>query len=95
VNNKSKSKNGLDKEIESYEIELSKNIEPLKYWEQNENTYPILFYCVKTIFCIPGSSVPMGEQLFSYSENTVKKSRTRLASERVNKMMMVIHGNRK
>ena len=34
--NKTKSKTGLDKEIESYEIEPSKNIEPLRYWEQNE-----------------------------------------------------------
>jgi zinc finger BED domain-containing protein 1 (E3 SUMO-protein ligase ZBED1) len=57
---------GIEKEINDYESEQPKNIDPIEYWKINKENFPILFHIFKKIFSIPATSVP-AEQLFSHA----------------------------
>lgn len=57
--------------------------DPLMWWKMNENRYPILSIFVKTILCVPATSVPC-ERLFSSSGYVVNKMRSSLLPENVN-----------
>ena len=80
--------NIIDREIYKFNSESSKNIEPLSFWNMNQETYPILFNVVKSIFCIPATSVP-SEQLFSATGYTVWERRNKLNPLKIHKMMVV------
>ncbi|RNA10620.1 zinc finger BED domain-containing 1-like [Brachionus plicatilis] len=54
----------LEKEFYRYNLEASKNIEPLEFWRINKHIYPIIYEAFIRIFCTPATSVP-SEQLFS------------------------------
>ena len=79
---------GIDKEIALYASEPPKTINPLEYWQQKKENYPLLFNIVKIIFCIPATSVPC-ERLFSAAGHNVYELKNRLAPENVEKLMLV------
>jgi hypothetical protein len=81
-------KKGLDLEIHNYDAEPSKIIEPNIYWSQSAETYPCLFYCFKQLFAIPASNVP-AERLFSHAGYNVWDRRSKIAPEKINKVMVV------
>lgn len=80
--------NAVDKEIYKYNLENSKNIEPIDFWQSIKESYPILFHIFKRIFSVPATSVP-AEQLFSHAGYNVWDRRNRLNPSNVNKMMVV------
>ena len=80
--------NGIDKEIAIYTTEPPKIIDPIDFWKANKETYPILSYSFKFIFCIPATSVP-SEQLFSHAGNSIYDRRNKISPESVNKVMVL------
>ena len=55
---------------------------PLDWWKDHKSKFPFLINTVKTIFCIPATSVP-SERAFSTAGNIVTKKRNRLVPQKV------------
>lgn len=51
--------------------------DPLKYWKNHENEFPILYKIAKKVLTISGSSVSVG-RVFSISGYTVQARRNKL-----------------
>ncbi len=60
----------------------------LGFWTLHCQTYPILSSIVRDIFAIPASNTTV-ERLFSISKNTVTNKRTRLGTEKIDKMLFL------
>jgi hypothetical protein len=85
-------KRSLDAELAKYFSNhyppLPLNYDPIAYWRTSCAEYPVLGKLAIITLTIPASSAGV-ERLFSMSGLTVTKLRTRLAPERVNKMLLL------
>ncbi len=59
---------------------VDENSNPLHFYKNNVNQFPILSKIVKKIFCLTASSVPC-EQLFSKAGEVISNKRNRLKPE--------------
>ena len=84
----SKKLSPLQNELNEYKSIVSKDQDPILFWNLNQTTYPCLFYGFKRIACIPASSVPV-EQLFSHCGYNIWDRRNRLSPETADKMMVI------
>ena len=64
---------------------LERSEEPLEYWINHKNVYPLLF---KQFLCTPASFVP-SERVFSKCGEVVSKKRKRLSPKSVEKIMFL------
>ncbi|CAF1135674.1 unnamed protein product, partial [Brachionus calyciflorus] len=78
----------LDKELYRYNLEPSKNSDPLIFWKANKENFPILFQIFIRIFSIPATSVP-SEQLFSAAGYSIWDRRNKIKPEIVNKVLTI------
>ena len=60
----------------------------LQFWSHNGKSFPIISSIVRDIFAIPASNT-MVERVFSISKNTVTDKRTRLAMDKIDKLMFL------
>ena len=77
-------------EIISYEREcvLDRTNNPLAWWAENKNKYPILSTLARSILCVPATSAPC-ERLFSYAGNIVSNDRNRLLPENAEEIIFL------
>ncbi|XP_053268172.1 tRNA (cytosine(38)-C(5))-methyltransferase isoform X1 [Pleuronectes platessa] len=75
------------------EKKLSKEENPLQWWKNNMDKYPIMARLAKSYLCIPGTSTP-SERLFSAAGNIASKKRASLSQEHVD-MLTFLHCNAK
>ncbi|RNA03995.1 hypothetical protein BpHYR1_006883 [Brachionus plicatilis] len=47
-----------NKEFYRYNLEPAKKIEPVEFWKQNKENFPILYQIFIRVFCTPATSVP-------------------------------------
>jgi len=59
---------------------------PLTWWKLNSHRFPVLASFVKTVLCVPATSVPC-ERLFSSSGYIVNKTRAALLPENVTSLV--------
>jgi len=59
---------------------------PLTWWKVNSHRFPVLASVVKTVLCVPATSVSC-ERLFSSSEYTVNKTRAALLPQNVTSLV--------
>ena len=78
----------IDIEVERYEKIFPCQLEPNKFWPEQAENFPCLFYCFKRLLCIPASSVP-AEQLFSTANYNIWDRRNRLAPDRAEKIIIL------
>ena len=80
--------NSLDKEFYRFNLEASKNVNPIEFGKSNKENYPIYEVFLR-IFCVPATSVP-SEQLFSAANYSVWDRRNKLCAENVRKIMFIV-----
>ena len=64
------------------ETKIAETENPLTWWRLNRNRFPDLANFVKTVLCVPATSVPC-ERLFSSSRYIVSKTREAFLPENV------------
>jgi len=69
-------------------IQLNEDDDILMFWLQNKSKFSILTSIVQDYYAIPASNIIV-ERLFSSSKNTISDRRTRLAVEKVNKLLFL------
>ena len=67
---------------------LERSEEPLEYWINHKNVYPLLFKLAQQFLCTPASFVP-SERVFSKCGEVVSKKRNRLSPKSVEKIMFL------
>ena len=81
----------LSNELDEYlnlNIQLNENDDVLVFWQQRQLKFPILTSIVRYYYAIPASNTIV-ERLFSCSKNTVTDKRTRLDTEKINKLLFL------
>ncbi|CAF0782236.1 unnamed protein product [Brachionus calyciflorus] len=78
----------VDRELFKYEQEASKNVDPYNYWKINNETFPILSYISKYLFCIPASSYP-GRFVFSDDDDNIWERRNIYGADVIEKVMII------
>jgi hypothetical protein len=78
----------INLEVENYEKEVGKDIDPIDFWKANMQMYPILYKAFLFFMAIPATSVP-SERLFSHAGYNVWDRRNRISDQNVEKMMMI------
>ena len=66
--------------------------DPLAWWLNNRDNFPILTHLARKYLSIPATSVP-SERLFSDAGNHISAKRTRLAPDLVNKVLFLKRNN--
>jgi len=79
--------NELD-EYMNLNIQLTENDDILQFWLQHKSKFPNLASIVQDYYAIPASNTIV-ERLFSSSKNTISDRRTRLSTEKVNKLLFL------
>lgn len=79
---------GAQAELTQYQEEapIPETEDPLMWWKLNNHRFPVLSSFVKTILCVPATSVPC-ERLFSSSGYIVNKMRSCLLPQNVNALV--------
>lgn len=82
-------------EVSQYLIEpCIDGMDPLKYWEQNTDKFPILAKLARTYLTIPATSAPV-ERLFSIAGKFFRPDRCRLSDSTFQMLMMIkCNGNK-
>ncbi len=86
-------KNDIDKEFEHYlastlVMEGDENDDILSFWRQHKQTFPLIASIARDILAIPASNTSV-ERQFSSCKNTVTDKRTKLGSEKLNKLIFL------
>ncbi|RNA07165.1 zinc finger BED domain-containing 1-like [Brachionus plicatilis] len=76
----------------STNLEPAKKIEPVEFWKQNKENFPILYQIFIRVFCTPATSVP-SEQLFSYAGYSVWDRRNKISPENLNFIRNTTYSN--
>ncbi len=90
LNSSLASYNELD-EYMNLNVQLNEDDDILLFWQQHQSKFPILTSIVRDYYAIPASNTIV-ERLFSSSKNTVGDRRTRLGTEKINKLLF-LHKN--
>lgn len=61
---------------------------PLSWWRENENNYPLLARLAKRYLCVPGSSVA-SERVFSTAGDIITAKRSCLTPAHVNELLFL------
>jgi hypothetical protein len=64
------------------------NDDILSFWKENQNVFPLIAAVARDILAIPASNTCV-ERLFSACKATITEKRTRLGSEKLNKIMFL------
>lgn len=77
-------------EVDKYlqELLIPRTSDPIKWWYENKNVYPILFEIMKRRLCIQATSVP-SERVFSKGGQIITEKRSRLTSKRVEQIIFL------
>ncbi|CAF2512166.1 unnamed protein product [Rotaria sp. Silwood2] len=70
------------------DIRLNEDDDVLLFWLQHQSKLPILASIVQKFYAIPASNTS-AERLFSSSKSTISDRRTRLGTEKVNKLLFL------
>ena len=86
-------KNNVEKELENYltsslVMEGDEKDDILSFWKQNKQSFPLIAAIARDILAIPASNTSV-ERQFSLCKNTVTAKRTRLGSEKLNKLIFL------
>ncbi|CAF1285589.1 unnamed protein product [Rotaria sordida] len=86
-------RNDADKEFENYlastlVMEGDENDDILAFWRQHKQTFPLIASIARDILAIPASNTTV-ERQFSSCKNTVTDKRTKLGSEKMNKLIFL------
>jgi hypothetical protein len=78
-----------ENEVDIYlKLKQIRNVNPLSWWKNNENKFPILSKLSKELFGISATSVS-SERLFSDVRNLITNKRSSLKSEKVEKLIFL------
>ena len=78
-----------ENEVDIYlKLKSIRNVNPLSWWKNNENKFPILSKLSKELFGISATSVP-SERLFSDVGNLITNKRSSLKPEKVEKLIFL------
>ena len=87
------------REIRSYETEPllccaeSNVFDPLRWWGQHEQTYPLLSACARRLFVIPASSVECERHFSAFNaRNIITSQRNMMFPETVEALSIVLEG---
>ena len=82
--------NKIDDEIELYKKleKISRNEDPLTWWAQKKDIFPLM-YKVAIIYLAPPPSSVASEQLFSSAGNVYESARNRLIPERAESLILL------
>ena len=85
--------NELEKEIKMYMTQIfskqdKSDINILKWWQCNKNVFPLLYKAARSLLLIPATSVS-SERIFSLAGYVVRKRRSKLLPEHVNKLIFL------
>ncbi|CAF0927295.1 unnamed protein product [Rotaria sp. Silwood1] len=78
-------------ELEEYialNVRLSENDDILLFWLNHKMKFPTLFNIFQDFYAIPASNTTI-ERVFSSSKNTITDKRTRLGTEKINKLLFL------
>jgi len=64
------------------------DMDPFKWWSDNEKRFPVLFNIARKFLGIPATSVP-SERLFSDAGNQITSERNRLKAETVSELLFL------
>ncbi|CAF5033384.1 unnamed protein product, partial [Rotaria sp. Silwood1] len=67
---------------------LIDNEDLFDFWRRQKFIYPVLYSIARDILIVPATTTA-AERLFSASGNTVSETRTRLSSQKVDKLMFI------
>jgi hypothetical protein len=70
------------------DLRLDENADLFEFWIQQRENYPQLFQLAKQLLIIPASNTCV-ERMFSVSGATISEKRTRLAIEKIDKMIFL------
>ncbi len=70
------------------EVLIDYNYDPLKWWKENENRYPLIAKLARQYLYIPASSAS-SERTFSTAGQIVTKKRNCLSAENVNLLVFL------
>ena len=82
-----KNKNEFEIYLNS-DLRLDENADLFEFWMQQCENFPQLFQLAKQVLIIPASNTCV-ERMFSVSGATVTEKRTRLAIEKIDKMIFL------
>ena len=91
--NPQREKTKIDEEIEKYlastsAIESEEEDDVLSYWREHYTLFPTISAIARDVLAIPASNTCV-ERLFSACKNTLTNKRTRMAGEKLNKIMFL------
>ncbi|CAF2573675.1 unnamed protein product [Rotaria sp. Silwood2] len=75
-------------EYMAFNVRLSENDDILLFWLNHKMKFPTLFNIIQDFYAIPASNTTI-ERLFSSSKNTITDKRTRLGTEKINKLLFL------
>ncbi len=80
----------IEEEYDTYlkESLVSRNIQPLEYWRNNNYNFPILSTLARRYLAIPATSASI-ESTFSIGNNIITKSRNRLNTDTVKQLILL------
>jgi hypothetical protein len=86
-------KNNVEKELENYltstvTMEGDEKDDILSFWKQNKQLFPLIASIARDILAIPASNTSV-ERQFSSCKNTITDKRTKLGSEKLNKLIFL------
>jgi hypothetical protein len=86
-------KNNVEKELENYltstlVMEGDAEDDILSFWKQHKQSFPLIASIARDILAIPASNTSV-ERQFSSCKNTVTDKRTKLGSEKLNKLIFL------
>ena len=70
------------------EVVSDLDVNPLKWWKEREQLYPLTSALAKQYLCIPGSSVP-SERVCSTAGDIITSLRAQLKWQHVDKMIFL------
>lgn len=84
------SSNTSDSELFMYEYEreINRNENPLRWWNENKQKYPLLSKLACKYLCITGTSVP-SERMFSATGYLTSDRRSKLTPENANVLLFL------
>ena len=87
---RSQSQSSGAKEVDEYlqAGSVSMQINPLKFWKENEKKYPLMVRLARDVLGVPSSSSPV-EQLFSVAGKVFSPERYRLTDTRFEQLMFI------
>ena len=87
---RSQSQSSGAKEVDEYlqAGSVSMQINPLKFWKENEKKYPLMARLAREVLGVPSSSSPV-ERLFSVAGKVFSPERCRLTDTRFEQLMFI------